>query len=131
LPLYSLNADLQSGGQDKFLFNIPEVTSTGLSLKLTVSTADGYASQYTTFLSPGNGQVISAPYTDFTQVGANGRVDFLHVREIVLELNGQEHDGSDITIHSIETAAPEPSTLAMAAIGAVVFLGVRRRRRPA
>jgi hypothetical protein len=66
------------------------------------------------------------PYSSFSPLGA-GPANFSNVGAIVLEFNGVGHIGSDITIDSIGTV-PEPSTLALAAIG-VSILGLGWRWR--
>ena len=129
---FDLNANLKKNEENHFVLDIAEVTGSGVDLTMTVYSADGFASQYSLPASEVTSGILSVPYTNFTQVGAKGRADFSSVGAIVLDLNGAKHDGSDITIDSIETAgttAPEPSTLVMAAMVAMALLGGRRWRR--
>jgi hypothetical protein len=128
---YLLDADLTLGGHDDFLFDIGKVTGSGIGLKMTVYTDAAYASQYIVVVPAGTSGEFKLPYADFMSVGLGGAADFANVGAIVLELNGMGHADSDIVIRSIVTSAPEPSTLVMAAIGAVAFFGLRRRRRRA
>ena len=96
---------------------------------MTVYTDATHASQYVTTVPAGGSSNLLLPYSLFSQIGANG-ANFSNVGAIVLEFNGVGHAGSDITIGPIQTV-PEPSTLALAAIGAMVALGFGRRWRRA
>jgi hypothetical protein len=133
---YALNVDLTSGGENEFVLDVEQVTGTGIQLTLTVYTDATHASRSTTFLDAQLSEPLALPYgTVFSQLaGTSGPADFAHVGAIVLELSGAGHPGSDITINSIWTddngpPVPEPSTLVLAAIGALGLLGARRRWR--
>jgi hypothetical protein len=134
---YLLGKDLTIGGDNEFLLDIGEVTATGLNLKMTVYSADAdHASVYSTFVPSGSGSVLSVLYGAFAQAaGAGHAADFGSVGAISLELNGTGNSGSDITLNSIKTGfsptVPEPSTLALAAIGFLAFFGVGRRWKKA
>jgi len=123
---YSLNANLASGGANGFVLDVAQVTGTGVNLTMTVYTNDAsHASVYSHLLTAGTTGAFAVPYTSFS-----GAASFSDVDVIVLELDGTGHSGSDITINSIKTSVigvPEPSTLVMTAIGALVFLGAGRR----
>jgi hypothetical protein len=126
---FSLGADLKSGGDDDFLFDIGKVSGNGTRLKMTVYTSATHASVYTSVVEAGTSGDLKIPYSSFRPVGCYCGADFSHVGAIVLELSGVGRAGSDITINSIRTSAPEPSSLVLAAIGAIAFLGLKKRRR--
>ncbi len=124
---YLLGANLTDGGDNGFLLNVLATTDTGVDLTMTVYTDATHASTYGTPIAGGfsGGKVLS--YGDFTPLtGAAGPADFSNVGAIVLTLSGSGHSGSDITLGTIQTV-PEPSSFALAAIGAAVALGLRRR----
>ncbi len=130
---YLLGANLTSGSDNGFLLNILATTDTGVDLTMTVYTDASHASTYGTPIAGGfsGGKILS--YGSFTPLtGAAGAADFSNVGAIVLTLSGYGHSGSDITLGTIQTTSngapvPEPSTFALAAIGAAVAWGLRRR----
>jgi len=126
---FSLDADLTLDRADDFLFDIAEVTGNGMGLTMMVYTNANRVSEFTSVVKAGTSGALKIPYSSFTPVGCRGAADFSNVGAIVLELDGMGHTGSDITIDSIRTSSPEPSTLVLAAIGATAFLGLRRRWR--
>jgi hypothetical protein len=130
--VYSLGANLDG---NEFLIDVLGTTGTGVELTMTVYTDATHASTYSTFVPGGYANTEPLLYTGFTQLGgAAGPANFANVGAIVLNFNGTGNPGSDITIGSLQTntqTVPEPSTLALAAIGAMAFLGFGRRRRRA
>lgn len=125
---FSLNANLTENGHHRFLLKIAEVTSAGLDLTMTLYGADAaHASACTVPLPVGTDIDVHIPYDDFSMIGSAGPADPASVGAIVLDVDGSARSGSDVMIRSITTCAPEPSTLAMAAIGALAFFGLRRR----
>ena len=127
---YALNGeDLTSGGDDQFLLTVADVTGQGIKVSITVYTKDinqnvlSSTSVSLIVTAPG---VYSLPYSAFS-----GSADFSKIDAITLELDGTNRAGSDIAITKLATAAPEPSTLVLAAIGGMAFLGVGRKWRRA
>jgi hypothetical protein len=125
---YTLNANLTTGGENEFVFDVEQVTGP-LSLTLTVYTNDAsHSSVYSCPMTVAmTGTTLSVPYTSFS-----GTANFSDIDAIVLRLDGTGHSGSDVTLKSLKTddkgpSVPEPSTLALAAVGAFVFLGAGRR----
>jgi hypothetical protein len=129
---YGLDANLTSGGGDEFVLDVAGVTERGIDVKMTVYTQDAnnperiYSSTTGSRLVDKGGIVTFDFFTDFT-----GNANFADIDTIVLELNGSTHPGSCIALNSFRMAAPEPSTLLLAGVGVLVFLGVRRRWRRA
>jgi hypothetical protein len=124
---YLLGANLTSGDDNQFLLNVASVTGTGVDLTMTVYTDATHASKYDIFPLSSSG-IKHLYYSDFSAVPGYGAANFSNVGAVVLKLNGTGHVGSDITIGPIQTV-PEPSTLALAAIGTMVLgFGWRRRR---
>ena len=117
------------------MFNVLATTGTGVELTMTVYTDATHASTYSTLVPGGYFGSESWQYGGFSQlVGAAGPANFGTVGAIVLDFNGTGHVGSDITIGPLQTntgTVPEPSALALAAIGAMVFFGFGRRWRRA
>ncbi|MEN6452087.1 MAG: PEP-CTERM sorting domain-containing protein [Thermoguttaceae bacterium] len=125
---YLLGANLTSGGKDGFSIPLFAVTGSSIDLSLTVYTDAGHASLLTMTLPAGGPRTLSLRYTDFRGIGGV-TADFTNVGAIVLGLSGVGHLGSDVTIGSIQTVTtPEPSTLALLAIGAAALIALRRRR---
>jgi hypothetical protein len=129
-PIYALNKDLTSGGDDRFLLTVADVTGQGINVSMTVYTEDSshviHSSTTVPLLVTAPG-VISLPY----YTAFSGTADFTKIDGIALELDGTGLAGSDIAIASLSAATPEPSTLVLAAIGSMVFLGVGRKWRRA
>jgi hypothetical protein len=129
---YALNADLATGNQNEFVFDFAGVTGSGVNLTLTVFTNDAaHSSTYTHLMPAGTSGTFAVPYTSFS-----GSATWADIDAIVLTLNGTGHAGSDLSLNSIKTddkapGVPEPSTLAMTMIGAMVLLGAGRRWRKA
>jgi hypothetical protein len=126
---HSLNENLETGGADRFLLDIAAVTGDGMTLTMKVYTDGAQPWTYSCPLTAQTSGIVPVLFSDFTQAGGSDPVSFSNVGAIVLELNGAGHSGSDIRIHSIQTAVPELSTLGMAAIGIIAFLGLRNRWR--
>jgi hypothetical protein len=129
---YGLHDDLTSGGVDKcFLLTVGGVTGTGINVTMTIYTYDSahsiaYSSTMTTPVLITHAGDVSLPFSGFS-----GGASLTNVNAITLQLNGTDHPGSDIAITKIVTATPEPSTLMLAAVGALVFLGTGRKWRRA
>jgi hypothetical protein len=126
-PQYDLNANLTSGGDDRFLLNVIGVTGTGIDVTMTVYSNGGTNSSTTT--TPVT--VTSTGEIPLLFSSFSGNANLTDVNAIVLELSGVGHAGSDIALSSLTTAAPEPSTLVLAAMGVVALLGVGRKWRKA
>ncbi|MEN6459536.1 MAG: PEP-CTERM sorting domain-containing protein [Thermoguttaceae bacterium] len=126
---YALGANLTAAGQDRLQFDVAEVTGTGLTMTITVYTDASHASTYTSFVTAGTTGVLEVTYASFASSGTSGAANFSNIGAIVLEFNGAGHSGSDITISQIETAVPEPSTIAMAAVCGLALMGLSRRRK--
>jgi hypothetical protein len=127
---YLLGANLTTGGDDEFRLVVDAVTGSGVPMTMTVYTDATHASAYSTTVPAGTTGNVFVPYASFAQVAA-GPANFANVGAIVLEFNGTGHVGSDITLGLIQTqqSVPEPSTLALSAIGALVLGLVSRRRK--
>jgi hypothetical protein len=126
---YSLNADFSA--DEGVSLVIGYVNAPGLSLKMTIYSDGGTHAAATVDIdlpADPDGGVLSIPFTSFTQsvAGVLGSPSLSDIDAIVLELNGTGRTGASILLHSIETV-PEPSTLALVAIGVPAFLGLRRR----
>jgi hypothetical protein len=128
---YSLDANLTSGGGDKFMLDVAGVTGSGIDVKMTVYTQDTndpgkiYSSTTSSRLVD-KGGIFTFEFADF-----RGGANFADIDTIVLEMNGSAHPGSCIALNSLRTAAPEPSTLLLAGVGVLGFLGVGRKWRKA
>ncbi len=111
------------------MLTVANVTGKGINVSMTVYTEDSNQNIHSSttlpllVTAPG---VISLPYSDFS-----GAADFTKIDAIALQLDGTGLAGSDIAITKLSAAAPEPSTLVLAAIGGMVFLGVGRKWRRA
>jgi len=126
--VYLLGENLNNEGNE-FQINVLGCTNTGVELTMTVYTNASEASTYSLPVTSIGG--LSLPYKDFFKLPtAASEADFSSVGAIVLDINGYNHSGSDVTLGLIQTI-PEPSTLALAAIFAVVALCLRRRWRRA
>jgi hypothetical protein len=130
-PQYALNANLTSGGDSEFLLSVAKATGTGINVTMTVYTDDGTHSSTTDPLLVTAAGDFSLPFASFIHPGSNGFANFTDIDAIVLKLDGTNHPGSDIALTSLKTTVPEPSTFMLAAVGALVFLGVGRRWRKA
>jgi hypothetical protein len=133
---HSLNQSLQGSSEDRFLLHIARVTDDSLTLRMKIYNTDGTLASATGdfVVSEGYDMDLSILYSAFTQSvsGTSGLAVFSqNVGAIVLEVDGAGHPGADIRINSIETAAPEPSTLALAVMGIGLCFGLSRRRRTA
>ncbi len=126
---YSLNANLTSGGEDKFLLSVADVTGSGVNVTMTVYTNDGTHFSATDPLLVTAAGDIPFSFASFIHTGPDGPANFADIDAIVLQLDGTGHAGSDVAITSLKTAVPEPSTLVLAAVGALALLGVGRRLR--
>jgi hypothetical protein len=125
---YALDEDFSA--DNAFDLYIASVTELGMSVKMTVYSADGTLASSTTSIDVPKGfsGVRSFKFADFNQAvaGVSGAATFADIDAIVLELNGTGRTGSDIVISSLKTV-PEPSCFALLAIGVVAFFGLRRR----
>jgi hypothetical protein len=129
-PIYALNENLTNGGMNQFLLTVADVTGPGIKVSMTVYTEDSSHNVYSSTTVPvlvTAPRVISLPYL----TAFNGGADFRKIDGIALELDGTGLAGSNIAITSLSAAAPEPSTLVLAAIGGLAFLGVGRKWRRA
>lgn len=124
---YSLNESLTSGGADRFLLDVADVTGVSMNLKITVYKDSGHAWAYQGVLPVGTTGMVPILYKDFQHVISNDPYDFSNVGAIVVELGGPGCSSSNVGIRSMETAVPEPSSLGLAAIGVAAFFGVRKR----
>jgi hypothetical protein len=121
---------------DHFLLDIVGVTGTGMNLTMALYSADGSNAVATSPipLSSGPGTPLSVFYSSFTQqILGSHSVDLTDVGAIVLTIDGRGNPGADIRIRSVSTGEappqiPEPSTLALVAVGTLGILGLRKRR---
>lgn len=119
-----------SGTNNKFDLTIGGVTGTGVDAKLIVYSNDGSHASTATFSISAAGDILIPFYTSFSATGSSGGASFTDIDAIQLILDGTQHVGNDVAITSL-TVIPEPSTLLLAAIGAVAFLGAGRKWREA
>jgi hypothetical protein len=125
---YGLDADVTSGGADAFSLNVMAFDGGSVNARMTVYTKDGL----------GNVQSWTTPYQLLDQAGDvlfsfasfGAGASFSDIKAIRLELNGTDLGGADIAIGSL-TTVPEPSTMVLAAVGALAFLGIGRRWKKA
>jgi hypothetical protein len=124
---YSLGANLEAG-QDRFVLNVADVTDDTMHLKLTVYEDSTHYWTCNFDLPEGTTGDVLIPYSGFVPGGSAGARNFSNIGAVALQLGGQGYSSSDIWLNSLQTAAPEPSTLGLLAVMGVVFLGLKRRK---
>jgi hypothetical protein len=124
-----LTQNLTAGGANAFSLNVMALDGGSVNAKITVFSKDGLGNvqSWTTpsQLLDHTGELLF-PFTSF-----GSGVPLTNIGAIRLELNGTAPvNGGDIAIGSL-TTVPEPSTIVLAAFGALAFVGMGRKWRKA
>lgn len=128
---YALGADLTADGATGFVAN---VVSIDLPIRVHVEVFTD-ANNGSVFEGTWSAGQVGAQYLPFNHPdwsvapGATGPADFTQVGQIRLILDGDGFADADVAIDYVATGVPEPSSLALAILGAAMLVAVRRRRR--